>query len=61
MIVLQDPAKIQACKAKTFNMYQNGELVAVVDERNFHGLESVVDAIDYMLSGDALGKVVVSL
>jgi prostaglandin reductase 3 len=58
---LQDAAKIQACKAKAFAMYRSGELMAVVDERRFSGLESVVGAVDYMLSGKALGKVVVSL
>ena len=39
-----------------------GELVALVDEkRSFEGLESVADAVEYMLSGQAVGKVVVRI
>ena len=34
---------------------------AVVDKREFLGVESVVEAVEYMLSGVALGKVVVRM
>ena len=44
------------------DLHASGELVALVDEkRTFEGLESVPDAIEYMLSGEAIGKVVVRL
>lgn len=33
----------------------------VDDSRTFHGLESVADAVEHMLSGTTSGKVVVSL
>jgi len=42
-------------------MVEDGRILAVVDERQFVGVESVVDALEYMLSGAALGKVVVSM
>lgn len=40
---------------------QDGRLRAVVDEREFVGVDAVPDAVDYMLSGAALGKVVVRM
>jgi len=44
------------------DLHASGELVALVDgKRSFDGLESVADAIEYMLSGEAVGKVVVRL
>jgi NADPH:quinone reductase-like Zn-dependent oxidoreductase len=40
-------------------MLEDGKIAAVVDGRDFSGVDSVVDAVEYMLSGAALGKVVV--
>ena len=40
---------------------EDGRLRAVVDRREFVGVDSVPDAVDYMLSGAALGKVVVRM
>lgn len=56
---MQDVGRILECKKKTLDLYQAGKLRAVVDSNVFCGIESVPDAIDYMLSGVALGKVVV--
>ena len=42
-------------------MVRNGSVRPLVDERKFCGLQSIPDAVEYMLSGQALGKVVVSL
>lgn len=41
-------------------MYQLGTMIPLVDPTSFQGLESIPDAIEYMLSGNALGKVIVS-
>ena len=41
--------------------YQRGELRPLVDRQQFAGLESVADAVDYLLAGRNLGKVVVDL
>ena len=38
-----------------------GELRPLVDPQAFNGLEDVSAAVDYLLSGENLGKVVVDL
>lgn len=48
-------------RERVFDQFEAGEVTALVDTRQFHGLESVPDAIDYMLTGAAIGKVVVRL
>jgi prostaglandin reductase 3 len=58
---LQDFSKIGECRQKCIDLVQAGEVESLVDDREFRSLESVLDAIDYMLSGEAIGKVVVSL
>jgi NADPH:quinone reductase-like Zn-dependent oxidoreductase len=58
---MQDPKKILACKKKCFDMISSGQITSLVDEKEFKTLDSVPDAIDYMLSGLAVGKVVVSV
>ena len=46
-----------ACK-----LYTEGRVTPLIDDKqNFHGIESISDAIDYMLRGNAIGKVVVAL
>lgn len=40
---------------------QEKKLIVEVDKTKFYGLESVVDAIDHLLSGKNIGKVYVSL
>lgn len=53
---------VAGCKQRVLDLHANGVLVALVDEkRTFEGLESVADAIEYMLSGEAVGKVVVRI
>jgi NADPH:quinone reductase-like Zn-dependent oxidoreductase len=58
---LQDREAIQRCRSRTFELFDQGRLRALVDEVSFSGLESIVDATDHMLSGRAIGKVVVEL
>ena len=61
----KDRAATLSCKADLFRLHGEGGLEAWVDAgpegRGFCGLESVADAVDYMLTGQALGKVVVAL
>lgn len=58
---VQDFSKIPKCRAKCFDLVHAGEIKSLVDDKEFRSLDSVLDAIDYMLSGQAIGKVVVSL
>ena len=48
-------------RQELFDLHEQGKLEAWVDETPFIGVESVADAIEYMLTGQALGKVVVSM
>lgn len=41
--------------------FERGELKSLVDAREFKGLESIPDAIEHMLSGTTIGKVVVEI
>ena len=50
---------MNALRQRLYDLYQKGELQAWVDEKQFHGVEQVSDAIEYMLSGQALGKLIV--
>lgn len=58
---VQDMSKVREIRAEALDKLASGELKALVDVKEFHGLESVVDAIEYMLTGAAIGKVVVRL
>lgn len=44
-----------------FDLYSSGKLKVVLDPKKFVGLESVADAVEYLHSGDSLGKVVVCI
>lgn len=60
--VFPDRGAMLAAKRQLWDDFEAGRIQAVVDtQRAFNGLESTVEAIDYMLSGKALGKVVVSM
>ena len=52
--------KLLECKERAWQMYRDGQVKAVVDSVPFQGLEQVPKAVEHMLSGAALGKVVVS-
>jgi len=42
-------------------MLSSGRLTPLVDGRQFTGLEQVADAVEHLLAGQNLGKVVVDL
>merc|ERR1712174_135625 len=47
---------------KVFDLYDKGELKALIDDRNeVHGVNSTCDAVDYMLSRKSVGKVTVTI
>lgn len=46
---------------RLLDLYERGELTVFVDPVPFNGLESVPDAVNHLLSGKNLGKVVVKL
>ena len=48
-------------RAELFAMRRDGRIRPLVDERRFRGLEDVATAVEYLLSGGNLGKVVVDL
>ena len=59
---MQDRAAIQRARAWLFSKWECGEVAAWVDrKREFRGLSAVAPAVEYMLSGASIGKVVVSL
>eukprot|EP00667_Euglena_gracilis_P008369 EG_transcript_8467 len=51
----------EECARRVRELFRRGALRAVVDGRRFAGVGSVPDAVDYMLGGRALGKVVVAM
>jgi NADPH:quinone reductase-like Zn-dependent oxidoreductase len=60
--VFPDRGAMLAAKRQLWEDFDAGRIRAVVDsQRAFIGLASTVEAVDYMLSGKALGKVVVSM
>ncbi len=51
----------QAHTLKLMGLVQEGKLDVAIDERPFEGVESIVDAVEYLHSGESRGKVVVKL
>lgn len=58
--ILQDRELLQKLKQRLFDLYYEGKLQAWVDPAQFKGVEGVTNAMEFMLSGQALGKVVIS-
>eukprot|EP00960_Hanusia_phi_P058206 763811-Hanusia_phi.AAC.10 len=46
---------------QVFEQLSANSLKVLIDTKKFHGLESVADAVDHMLSGNTIGKVVVKI
>lgn len=58
----QDVAAIRRCKRRVFKLHAEGQLAALVDtSHGFRGVGQVADAVDYMLRGGHIGKVVIPL
>jgi NADPH-dependent curcumin reductase CurA len=50
-----------AARERLLELREQGELKPLVDPANFKGLGAVADAVEYLLSGSNLGKVLVDL
>ncbi|GAB4853961.1 hypothetical protein Ancab_018169 [Ancistrocladus abbreviatus] len=46
---------------KLFHLFSLGKLKVIIDPKNFVGLDSVADAVEYLHSGKSIGKVVVCI
>ncbi|GMH34365.1 hypothetical protein BSKO_02199 [Bryopsis sp. KO-2023] len=58
----KDPTVIPKCRERVFELFREGSLRVWVDtSESFQGIESIPDAIDHMLQGKHIGKVVVAL
>ncbi len=59
---MQDAVSIAQCKKCVFELARSGKLEAWVDESHGHvGLEGVAPAVEYMLRGGHVGKVVIKI
>ena len=47
--------------ARLFELIEGGKLRVAIDPNEFHGLDAVTDAVEYLHSGKSMGKVVVKL
>lgn len=50
-----------AARELVFGLYAQGKLKITFDERTFVGLEGVFDAVERLISGQSMGKVIVDL
>jgi hypothetical protein len=50
-----------AAAARLLAMYDKNQIKVCVDPRRFEGLEAVPEAVDYLLSGRNIGKIVLRL
>jgi len=58
----KDFSLIAGCRNRILDLFTEKKLVSIVDKSpEFVGLDSVSDAIDHMLSGKTIGKVVVKI
>ena len=48
-------------RIKLFDLYRLGKLKVIFDETPFNGLPQVYDAVEHLLSGRSMGKVVVNI
>ena len=59
---MQDISAIRASRQKVFKLFDEGKLQAWVDtSHGFRGVEQIPQAVDYMLQGGHIGKVVIPL
>jgi NADPH-dependent curcumin reductase CurA len=50
-----------AARQRVFDLYREGRLVPTFDQTPFTGLPGVFDAVEHLLSGRSMGKVIVDL
>ncbi|WP_415354677.1 zinc-binding dehydrogenase [Leptolyngbya sp. FACHB-1624] len=49
----------EEARDRLLDLFYTGKLKVAVDPRKFHGIEAIPDAVEYLLSGQNCGKVVV--
>mmetsp|Transcript_30562 Transcript_30562/g.61967 ORF Transcript_30562/g.61967 Transcript_30562/m.61967 type:complete len:119 (+) Transcript_30562:76-432(+) len=59
--IYQGMEDIAKGRNKVVEAFESGQLRSLVDAREFRGLESIPDAVEHMLSGTTIGKVVVEV
>ena len=57
----EDRGGLLKAKQRLYQRFEDGTIKATVDDKPFAGVEQTSDAVDYMLTGQALGKVVVRM
>jgi NADPH-dependent curcumin reductase CurA len=58
----QDPRAVRRARRRVLQLYEAGQLAVWVDaSHSFQGLAAVPDAVEHMLRGGHIGKVVVPL
>jgi len=50
-----------AARLSLFKMYKEGKLIIKIDQNEFDGIDSIVEASKYLLAGKSCGKVVVKI
>ncbi|WBH18031.1 zinc-binding dehydrogenase [Sphingomonas radiodurans] len=50
-----------AARERLFKLYADGLIEVVRDDRPFHGIDAIPDAVEWLLSGKSMGKVLVDL
>lgn len=50
-----------AARAKLFDLHAAGRIAVTRDDRPMHGIESIHTAVEWLLSGQSMGKVMVNL
>jgi NADPH-dependent curcumin reductase CurA len=50
-----------AARAALFDLYRSGDLKVTFDEAAFTGVPAIYDAVEHLLSGQSMGKVVVNI
>lgn len=48
-------------RARLFELYRQGQLKVCLDDRHFAGLEGIFDAVEHLLSGQSMGKVIAEI
>lgn len=56
-----DPLSIARARKRIFKLHKDGLIKALIDSSAFRGIASIPEAVEHMLNGQHIGKVVVEL
>jgi NADPH-dependent curcumin reductase CurA len=57
----KDYGTVAESKGRVLKLFAEKKLTSLIDDTEFSGLDSVSDAINHMLSGNSIGKVIVKV